>query len=110
MKQEKKLAYLERELDKVREENKELTVELKALELQLARKDEELNGKDEAYNSLQAEYDKVCFDCSQAIEQAAEAELLFQQKTAEMKELSKGYKEEMEQLLGMMKRQLRKGV
>ncbi len=109
MKQEKKLAYLEKELDILRRENKDLRAEIEAAELQLKLREDSLAEKDAAYDKLQEAFDKVCFDCSQAIEQAAEAELLFQQKTAEVKELSKGYKEEMEQLLGMMQRQLRKG-
>ena len=109
MKQEKKVAYLERELELLRAENKDLRAELKRLEIQLEHKDGALADKEAACEELQAAFDKVCFDCSQAIEQAAEAEMLFQQKTAEIKELSKGYKEEIERLLSMMQSQLRKG-
>jgi len=108
MNNERKAVYQQRMLEDMRKENKELKDEIEILNKAIKRKDEQIAALQKRHDDLQAVYDKVCFEASEGIERAAEAEAAFRERLGDLKKLEKTYKTEMEQLLRQMQKQIRK--
>lgn len=90
------------------EKNKKLLARQKELKRELKHKDELLQQVQEQYQSLLLDSEERERRAAEAIESAAEAEQRYREQEEACKAIMKQYKEEMGQLMAMLRKQKRK--
>lgn len=90
------------------EKNKKLLARQKELKRELKHKDELLQQVQEQYQALLLDNEERERRAAEAIENAAEAELRYLEQEEACREIMKQYKEEMGQLMAMLRKQKRK--
>ena len=94
MRQEKKVAYLESELERYKLENRQQQAEIRVLEKERTSLQSELDEAKRQYEKLRQAFDKHLFEDSERIEQTEEARLAYEAAERELREALKEYKTE----------------
>lgn len=103
MRSEKKLAYQAGKIEKLSEEIKELQMELTAYRQEMKYKDSLLMQSEKEFEELKRRFEEYLFGYSERVERLTEAQMEYEQATAEVRALMKRYKKEAEENLRMIR-------
>lgn len=110
MNNRRKLAYQGRELERLVDENRDLKAEIRALEKENSYKDKMLASAEEGFKKLEEAYNTYLFNYSEQVEKLAEAQMIHDDASLEIKEMMRKYKKEIEALIAEIKIHTRKVV
>lgn len=96
MRQDRKIAYLEKELSRLRDDLKGYQTENLILTRELENKQKDLDAADAAYRRLEESYEKYMFSYSEHVEKLEEARIAYEEGLARVKKIMRDYKAEAE--------------
>lgn len=105
MNTERKIQRLENEAQRLRDVNSELQLEINSLTREMAYKDRTIETLEGKLTQLQAAFDTVAQQGSEAIEDAAEAAMMYREQLDSLRKMKRQYQTEMEQLMFMLRRE-----
>lgn len=106
MKNENRLAYQSNQIEKLKDENKELQAELTASRQEIKYKDAIIRQAEKEISELKARFERYLYEYSERVEQLTEAQLEYARATAEVRDLMKKYQKEAEANLKRMQEEV----
>ena len=103
MRQDRKIAFMEKELTRLREEVNNYKSENTALAQELENTRIELRISEESRKRIQEAYEKYMFGYSEKVEQLEEARVAYEDATKKTRQLMREYKKDASKLIASIK-------